>query len=60
METVFWIGPYADFNLGLNQFPEIPLNNNSDESSLKYRCELYDKTVILYYFLITYCRYLCK
>jgi len=53
METLFWIGPYEDFNVGLRQIPGFLYNNCDDQPCSQYNYKLYDKTVILNYLLMS-------
>ncbi|XP_026804027.1 uncharacterized protein LOC113547748 [Rhopalosiphum maidis] len=43
METIFWIGPYEDFNVGLRQIPGLLYNNCNEQLCSQYSYKLYDK-----------------
>jgi hypothetical protein len=44
-ETIFWIGPYKDFNLGLMKMPELLISECNDQPCLQYKFKQYDETV---------------
>ncbi|XP_025206178.1 uncharacterized protein LOC112602358 [Melanaphis sacchari] len=46
METIFWIGPYEDFKVGLRQIPGLLYNNCSDQPCSQYNYKLYEKTFL--------------
>lgn len=46
METVFWIGPYEDLNVGLIKIPGLIYNSCNDQPCTQYEYKLYDKPVI--------------
>jgi hypothetical protein len=53
METIFWIGPYKDFNVGLRQIPGLLYNNCNEQPCSQYSYKLFDKTVIFNYLLMS-------
>ncbi|XP_060846316.1 uncharacterized protein LOC132925975 [Rhopalosiphum padi] len=53
METIFWIGPYEDFNVGLRQIPGLLYNNSNEQPCSQYSYKLFDKTVIFNYLLMS-------
>ncbi|XP_022180837.1 uncharacterized protein LOC111041011 isoform X1 [Myzus persicae] len=53
METIFWIGPYEDFNVGIRKIPGLLYNNCNDQPCSQYNFKLYDKTVIFNYLLMS-------
>ncbi|XP_050058182.1 fer-1-like protein 6 isoform X3 [Aphis gossypii] len=46
METLFWIGPYEDFNVGLRQIPGFLYNDFNDQPCSEYNYKLYEKTFL--------------
>lgn len=52
VETVFWIGPYEDFNVGIRKIPGLLYNNCNDQLCSQYHFKLYEKTVIFNYLLM--------
>jgi len=50
METIFWIGPYEDFNVEIRKIPGLLYNNCNDQPCSQYDFKLYDKTVIFIFY----------
>lgn len=55
METIFWIGPYKDYNLGLIKIPGLLLSEYTDQPCLQYKFKLYNETVIMLYLSVYIC-----
>lgn len=55
IETIFWVGPYLDMNLGSSQIPGLTMVHCNDHPFLQFIYESqYNKSVIFYYSLVYY------
>lgn len=60
METIFWVGPYKDFISGSIKIPALQITKHKDKPFFQYKCNIYKKSVIIFYYGFTFCLYIFR